>query len=161
MRHKEGRSTRLIAFRTRPLILELEVREVLMPQDRLDDGQQFRKARTFGMADIRAFAQVSHDAGVHHVEPDASGRLMVHGLLTATIATELGGELDYIARSMEFEFLRPVWTGDTIECLATVLSVDERPARWRYEFSFEFSNQDGDLVAKGGSRGVVLREVVE
>ena len=132
-----------------------------MRQHKLEEGQQFRKARTFTVEDIEAFAQVSQDAGVHHVQPAASGRLMVHGLLTATIATQLGGELDYIARTMEFEFLRPVWSGDTIECLATVLSVDERPARWRYEFSFEFSNQDGDPVANGVSRGVVLREVVE
>ncbi len=33
---------------------------------------------------------------------------MVHGLMTASIGTKIGGDLNYIAREMVSEFLRPV-----------------------------------------------------
>ncbi|HYR77252.1 MAG TPA: hypothetical protein VEM96_15565 [Pyrinomonadaceae bacterium] len=41
--------------------------------------------RTFSADDIRLFNKVSGDQGVHHVTPDEQGRLMVNGLLTATV----------------------------------------------------------------------------
>jgi len=70
--------------------------------------------RTFTIDDVRLFGQVSGDQGIHHVELDEQGRLMVQGLLTATLPTKIGGDLNYIAREMVFEFLRPVFTCDTI-----------------------------------------------
>jgi len=41
--------------------------------------------RTFTEEDVRSFATISGDQDVHHVTPDEQGRLMVHGLLTATL----------------------------------------------------------------------------
>jgi 3-hydroxybutyryl-CoA dehydratase len=41
--------------------------------------------RTFSADDVRLFNTISGDEGVHHVTPDEQGRLMVHGLLTATL----------------------------------------------------------------------------
>jgi hypothetical protein len=64
--------------------------------------------------DVRQFSQLSGDRGVHHVQPDTGGRVMVQGLLTATLPTKIGGDLNFIARDMTFEFLRPVFTGETI-----------------------------------------------
>ncbi len=46
--------------------------------------------------------------------------LIVHGLLTTTLPTKIGGDLNYIARQMVFEFLWPVFTGDTIRCEVTI-----------------------------------------
>ena len=51
---------------------------------------------------------------------------MVHGLFTASIGTKLGGDLDYIAREMVSEFLRPVFTGDTITCELTMTEVEKK-----------------------------------
>ncbi len=65
--------------------------------------------RTFTEADVRRFRHVSGDAGVHHVRPDQQGRVLVHGLLTATLPTKIGGDLNFIAREMTFQFHRPVW----------------------------------------------------
>lgn len=42
------------------------------------------------------------------MEYDENGRLMVHGLLTASIGTKVGEELHYIARELVSEFIRPV-----------------------------------------------------
>src|SRR4029077_11902449 len=80
--------------------------------------------RTFTEADIRLFNQVSGDEGVHHVTPDEQGRLMVHGLLTATVPTKIGGDMNFIAREMKFQFYRPVFAGDTIRCEVTIVQFE-------------------------------------
>ena len=54
--------------------------------------------RTFSEEDVRFFARFSGDEGEHHLEPDEQGRLMVHGLLTATLPTKIGGDMNFIAR---------------------------------------------------------------
>lgn len=53
---------------------------------------------------------------VHHITPDEQGRLVVQGLLTSTLPTKVGGDHNLLARKMNFEFLRPVYTEDTIIC---------------------------------------------
>src|SRR5437868_15128250 len=98
---------------------------------RVKAGDQLSHERTFTVDDVRAFVQVSGDAGRHHVEPDAQGRVIVQGLLTATLMTKLGGDLDYLAREMQFTFLRPVFTGDTIRCTLTIAQAVEEPGRLR------------------------------
>ena len=56
------------------------------------------------------------------MEYDENGRLMVHGLLTASIGTKVGEELHYIARELVSEFIRPVFTGSTCELQPTKCS---------------------------------------
>lgn len=120
-------------------------------------GETRSYARTFTVDDVRAFAGVSHDRGVHHVELDPDGRLLVHGLLTATIPTKLGGDLDYLAQEMSFRFHRPVFTGDRVECLCTATVVEARGDRTYIEFDLRCSNQDSKDVMTGGIKGVILR----
>jgi hypothetical protein len=62
-------------------------------------GDTISWQRSFSEDDIRLFNKVSGDQGVHHVTPDEKGRLMVHGLLTATIPTKIGGDMNFIARA--------------------------------------------------------------
>ena len=59
--------------------------------------------RIFTADDIQLFNKVSGDEGVHHVTPDEQGRLMVHGLLTATVPTKIGGDMNFIARELTFD----------------------------------------------------------
>ncbi len=66
--------------------------------------------RTFIGEDVELFIKVSGDEGSHHVNPDEQGRLVIQGLLTATLPTKVGGDNNVLARSMNFEFLRPVFT---------------------------------------------------
>ena len=111
--------------------------------------------RTFTEADIRLFSQISGDAGVHHMTPDAAGRLMVQGLLTATLPTKIGGDLDFIAREMTFNFLRPVFAGDTVRCEVTVLETTPDERFTRAAFAFACRNQQGKEVLTGNVRGVI------
>src|SRR5207302_10861219 len=57
---------------------------------RMKVGDVIGWERTFTEADIRLFNLVSGDEGTHHVKADERGRLMVHGLLTATVPTKIG-----------------------------------------------------------------------
>jgi 3-hydroxybutyryl-CoA dehydratase len=119
-------------------------------------GDSLTYARTFTIDDVRAFADVSNDRGVHHVDPGPDGRLLVHGLLTATIPTKLGGDLDYLAQEMTFRFHRPVFTGDRVECVCTIAELEDRGDRTYLEFDIRCTNQHGKEVLTGRTKGVVL-----
>lgn len=80
---------------------------------------------------------------------------MTHGLLTATLPTKIGGEMDYVARSMEFEFHRPVYAGDTVTCEARITDLDEREGRTLMSATFVCHNQNGENVMNGRSDGMI------
>jgi acyl dehydratase len=120
-------------------------------------GERFVRTRTFTDEDIEAFTRVSGDVGEHHVARDAKGRLLAHGLLVATIPTQVGGQHDYLAREMRFEFLRPVYSGDTIECTVEATEVVDEPDRLRCAFSFRCTNQRGQEVVRGGTNGIIRK----
>lgn len=111
--------------------------------------------RTFTEDDIRLFNQVSGDEGSHHVTPDEQGRLMVHGLLTATVPTKIGGDLNFIAREMKFQFHRPVFTGDTITCVVTVVEFEPTEQYTSVRTDFVCRNQHGKEVMSGDAQGVI------
>jgi 3-hydroxybutyryl-CoA dehydratase len=115
--------------------------------------------RTFTEEDVRLFATTSGDQGIHHITPDEQGRLMVHGLLTATLPTKLGGDLNYIARELTFEFLRPVYVGDTIRCESTIASLEPQNGRLKMASTFTCHNQHGKEVLRGHTHGVILTPV--
>jgi 3-hydroxybutyryl-CoA dehydratase len=114
-------------------------------------GDVLTARRTFSIEDVEAFTRVSGDRGAHHLQKDAEGRLLVHGLLTATIPTEIGGSINFIARVMHFEFVRPVFTGDTIECACTV----DEAVEGKLKISLECKNQHGKVVLSGWTSGVI------
>lgn len=144
----------------------------------LDDlpspGTTLRHERTFTVEEVETFADLSGDRGEHHEVPDEDGRLLVHGLLTATMPTKIGGDLDVLARTMEFDFHRPVYTDQRIVCEVTLETVDragddgtddtgdtddtDDGAGGRAEIEADIvCHRDGDeVVLTGGFEGVVL-----
>jgi 3-hydroxybutyryl-CoA dehydratase len=115
-------------------------------------------ARTFTAADIELFNRVSGDQGVQHVTPDEQGRLMVHGLLTATIPTKLGGDMNFISREMLFQFHRPVFAGDTIHCEVTIVEFAPSDLYDKLKVEFDCRNQNGKQVMTGHAVGVVRHQ---
>ena len=113
--------------------------------------------RTFTVRDVELFTEISGDEGIHHITPDEQGRLVVQGLLTATLPTKVGGDHNVLARTMNFEFLRPVFTGDTIICEVKIekyeMHVNNRTA---IIASFLCKNQNEKEVLKGNFSGVIL-----
>ena len=126
------------------------------PED-LKAGSSFQWQRLITEEDVRKFSEISGDKGIHHVEPDENGRLLAHGLLTASLPTKVGGDLNFIAREMRFEFLRAVYSGDTLTCSGVVDSIVPQPKRFKVEFSFEVKNQLVKIVLKGTTSGMILR----
>jgi acyl dehydratase len=119
-------------------------------------GTTLTHERTFTHEDVLEFARLTGDAGRHHETPGPDGRRIVHGLLTATIPTKIGGDLDYLAREMHFEFVRPVFTGDTIRCDVTITEAAHEEGRWRLAIEGTCKNQHGKEVLRMKTRGVVL-----
>jgi acyl dehydratase len=125
--------------------------------DALRPGAKSNWTRVITAEDIARFTELSGDRGRHHLEKDANGRLLAHGLLTATLPTKLGGDANFIARTMTFEFLKPVYAGDALTCEGVVESSAVQSARFKVRFAFEVRNQDGVLVLSGTTSGQVLR----
>lgn len=113
--------------------------------------------RTLTEDDIRLFNKVSGDEGVHHVTPDEKGRLMVHGLLTATVPTKIGGDMNFIAREMNFQFHRPVFAGDTIRCDVTIVEFERAEQYTNVRSEFVCRNQLGKEVMSGYALGIVKK----
>lgn len=122
-------------------------------------GKKIRFERLFTKKDVEIFTQVSRDEGDHHIEPDEEGRLIVQGLLTATLPTKVGGDYNVLARTMNFEFLRPVYTGDTIVCEVTIDTLEKKNNhRTAIAASFHCTNQHDKEVLKGNFVGVIIDE---
>lgn len=122
----------------------------MAPDDVPSPGDTFTVERTFTTADVRAFADLSGDEQQIHTDPDDDGRLVVHGLLTATLPTQIGGELGVLARSVEFEFRAPVYTGEAIRCDVTTTAVDAREDRYDVETDIVCRRVADDVVVLRG-----------
>ncbi|MDQ0198287.1 hotdog domain-containing protein [Neobacillus ginsengisoli] len=113
--------------------------------------------RTFTVRDVELFTEISGDEGIHHITPDEQGRLVVQGLLTATLPTKVGGDHNVLARTMNFEFLRPVFTGDTIICEVKIEKYERQENnRTAIIASFLCINHNEKEVLKGDFSGVIL-----
>ncbi|MBV0902405.1 MaoC/PaaZ C-terminal domain-containing protein [Haloarcula salina] len=92
----------------------------------VEAGDTFTETRTFTPADVDRFAAVTGDDQARHTEPDEGGRRMVQGLLTASLLTSIGGDLEVLASQMEFRFRRPVYTGETVVCEMEITAAEPR-----------------------------------
>lgn len=122
----------------------------------VSEGDTLTYARTFTKSEVREFADLSKDTGYHHLVAGDGERLMVHGLLTATLPTKIGGDLNYIARRMEFEFTKPVYTGEEITCEVTAEHVEETDGRTELEASCVCTNEDDEVVLTAETAGVIF-----
>jgi acyl dehydratase len=114
--------------------------------------------RTFTHEDVERFADLSGDEQAIHTEPDEEGRLIVQGLLTATLQTKIGGDLGVLARSMTFEFRRPVHTGERIRCEWTNEAVEERDDRYDLTVDVVCTRErDGETVLTADITGLVWK----
>ncbi|MTH53502.1 enoyl-CoA hydratase [Bacillus mangrovi] len=121
----------------------------------IQKGNVFTWERTFTEEEVLQFAEFSGDKGRHHLEKDEQGRLVVHGLLTASIGTKIGGDLHYIASEMVSEFKRPVFTGDAILCEVTVTEAEQKEGYQKVSMSSVYTNQHGKAVMTGSVKGII------
>jgi len=124
---------------------------------KIEVGTKTSYERAFTVEDVERFGELSGDKGIHHVVPDKDGRIMVQGLLTATLPTKLGGDVNYIAREITFEFLRPVFVGDLITSEAAVTKVEDGDGYLRVSFELLCYKQNKKEVLRGKTQGVIRK----
>jgi acyl dehydratase len=123
----------------------------------LETGDTFTLRRTFSEEEVEAFAGISRDYNPVHFDlryaetKGFEGRVC-HGLLVASMVTEVGGQLGWLASGMRFRFLRPVYIGETIQC---ELAIVEIGARGRARAEARFTNALGQVVLEGEVTGYV------
>ncbi len=121
----------------------------------LEAGDSAHAVRTFVEEDVAAFGRLTGDRNPYHFDPAFAaasrfGRPIAHGLLVASMLTEIGGQWAWLATGMNFRFLAPVYVGDTVALEVRVLSRDEKnftsaEACW--------TKQDGTKVIEGSLFG--------
>lgn len=122
------------------------------------EGETQTFERTFTVEDVTQFAELSGDVQPRHTEPGDDGRVMVQGLLTATMPTKMGGDNEVLARTMEFEFRQPVYTGEPITCTSTYDTVAERDDRYEFTSDVVCENADGEAVLGATIEGLVWKD---
>lgn len=121
------------------------------------EGDTYTYERTFTAEDVRCFADLSGDQQAIHTEPDEHGRLVVQGLLTATLPTKIGGDLAVLARSLNYEFYEPVYTGERIVCTWTTDAVEERNDRFELSATAICRDDRDDVVMRASVDGLIWK----
>jgi acyl dehydratase len=126
----------------------------------LKAGDSFTVRRTFTEDDMNIFAGITRDYNPVHYDERFSavkgfnGRIC-HGLLVASMLTEVGGQMGWLASVMNFRFKKPVYFGDTITCKLTITNIDDRN---RAKAIAEYINEDGLIVLEADLEGIVPGE---
>ncbi|MBU2512645.1 MaoC family dehydratase [bacterium] len=117
----------------------------------LKAGIAFSISRTFSKKDIADFARISRDDNpIHSDESFIKSKNMkgpiCHGMLVASMLTEIGGQIGWLAAGMDIQFKKPVYVGETVTCHFTITSIDEQD-RATAEIRFENSNRETVIEA--------------
>ena len=123
----------------------------------LKRGDCFALSRTFTEQDAIAFADISKDYNPVHFDLRFAKLKnfhdpICHGLLVASILTEIGGQIGWLASEMNFRFKKPVYLGDTIACCFTITELDDRN---RARAEAVFRNQQDEVVIEAYVTGIV------
>jgi 3-hydroxybutyryl-CoA dehydratase len=133
----------------------------------LKPGDSFTVSRTFTENDATAFADVGRDYNPVHFDLRFAKAKSFHGpicqgLLVASLLTEIGGQIGWLASEMNFRFKKPVYFGDTIECRFTITELDNRN---RAKAEVMFKNHRDETVIEayvtGIAPGLPERRVME
>ena len=129
-------------------------------------GDTFTTSRTFTEQQVMDFAEISRDYNPVHFDERFAKAMkfngkICHGLLVASMVTEIGGQLGWLATEMNFKFQKPVYFGDTIKIDLTVIDMDENGSATS---EVVFTNQDGatvlEAVIKGFAPGEPGKQVI-
>lgn len=120
-------------------------------------GDIFSASRTFTEQDVTQFATISRDYNPIHFESRFTktknfAGLICHGLLVASLVTEIGGQIGWLASGMTFSFKKPVYIGDTIDCVLTITAID---AGGRAQAEAVFTNTDNSIVLEAVLFGII------
>ena len=113
----------------------------------VQEGSTLTWSRRYGEAELREY-----DALVER-QPDGAG--MLPDLLVIAPLTKLGGDFNYLSRTMEWRHHRPVRSDETLTAELQVTRLDRQGDVVKIAFTARIL-AGGDVVVSGTSRGVVL-----
>ena len=128
--------------------------------DGIDLGDRFVVNRTITPEDIGDFAKITKDYNpVHFDDRFAKAKKfqdrICHGLLAASLVTEIGGQIGWLATEMNFKFKKPVYAGDTIFCELTIINIDKTGTAHAEAI---ITNGDGMIVLEAVLKGILPGE---
>jgi len=126
----------------------------------LRQGVTHTYERSFDHEDVEKWADISGDQQDRHFTEDEDGRRLLHGLLTASLQTKIGGDLQVLASRMDLHYRRPVYTGQSIHCTWENQTVAERDDRYALTVGVEMTVA-GTVVLDGTVEGVVMKADVD
>jgi acyl dehydratase len=123
----------------------------------LQVGDSFRTTRTFTDDDVTLFAQISRDYNPIHFDACFAkaknfSAPICHGLLAASLVTEIGGQIGWLASAMNFRFKGPVYVGETVTCSWVITAIDQNG---RAKTSVTITKEDGVTMIEAEISGVV------
>jgi 3-hydroxybutyryl-CoA dehydratase len=119
-------------------------------------GDEITFTRTLGEGECALFVAASGDFNPYHTDDGFArrhrfGKRIVPGLLTASLFTHIGGKLGFLATTMTFEYLAPVFIGDTVSIRVRIVSLDS--TRKFLSIVGEAANQEGVVVLRAKADG--------
>ena len=120
-------------------------------------GDTFFLTRAFTEKDVSLFADLTHDYNPVHFEArfarvkNFKGPIC-HGLLVASMISEIGGQIGWLASEMTFRFKKPVYWGDPVRCHFTLTSMNDQG---KAEAEAVFTLPDGTVVLEAHLKGIV------
>jgi acyl dehydratase len=88
--------------------------------------------------------------------------LICHGLLVASLITEIGGQIGWLASGMDFRFKKPVYFEDTVSCTVTITEISENG---KAKGEAVYRNQNGEIVIeatlKGNLPGIKEKQILK
>ena len=126
--------------------------------------------RTVTEADVVGFAALSGDYNPLHTDEEFArasrfGKRIAHGVLTLAILTGMWDKIGIIAGSVEafygidaLKFTLPVFFGDTLHAVITVVGRKEREKNGMVTLSNEVLNQKGETVLVCKTKLVIRRK---
>jgi 3-hydroxybutyryl-CoA dehydratase len=121
----------------------------------LKPNDTFTLKRTFTKQDTHFFGDLTRDYNpIHYDERWTTAKgfddQICHGLLVGSMICEFGGQVGWLATSMNFKFIKPIYFNDTVECTITLISLDDKG---KAEAEAIFMNQNNLQVCHAKMKG--------
>ncbi|QTA81254.1 Dehydratase domain-containing protein, MaoC-like [Desulfonema limicola] len=123
----------------------------------LQVGDSFKISRTFKDDEINLFARISRDYNPVHFDARFAktknfSAPICHGLLSASLVTEIGGQIGWLASGINFRFKGPVYPGETITCTWLITAIDQNN---RAKAFVTITKENGVTVLEAEITGII------
>jgi len=123
-------------------------------------GETVVFSRTFTEIDVTQFVGMTWDVNPYHTDDEFCkthrvGRRIVPGLLVGSMLTHVGGLAAVLATHLDFEFIAPVFIGDTVTITCVVDQADDQ--RGWVRLTMTGQTQDERLVTRASVSGYPAR----